>query len=415
MSSIFVKGGWYWYQRYTYNPKTGKRNKRIYRRLKTQDRKEALLRQRRLDKNFDETDSKHDLKPPNPLSLCIEKYLASKQERVERRKLSQTTVNQSEFFLNQFADFMHPNYGDLDVRHISTNHIEEFERFRWSQPKVKSSTTVAINLRNLRAFINYCVKNGWITESPFSGFKIEPGEERTAYPRPEEFEKLKDFFAAAAFAPAIDDGKTKYGINKRKGKKQWLYDNTWFSKLIYLILNTGMRVGETTILKWNPDSEDTGKKHSYSYAHLSKDMKTIIINFKRRYREIPVTNLLPLFKSIPREYEVVKNGKRHMVKKKYVFENPITGAPPKTSTVANVWRKFTNDFKHDNNWTPHSLRHGVATYLVNRGKNPFQIQALLGHSNLEMTRMYGHVGSDDLVDIVDFLGETGEKKHTKKK
>lgn len=40
--------------------------------------------------------------------------------------------------------------------------------------------------------------------------------------------------------------------------------------------------------------------------------------------------------------------------------------------------------------TPHSLRHGFATYLAENGANPAAIQRLLGHESLETTTRYVH-------------------------
>jgi site-specific recombinase XerD len=40
--------------------------------------------------------------------------------------------------------------------------------------------------------------------------------------------------------------------------------------------------------------------------------------------------------------------------------------------------------------TPHSLRHGFATYLAESGANPAAIQILLGHESLDTTTRYVH-------------------------
>jgi site-specific recombinase XerD len=41
----------------------------------------------------------------------------------------------------------------------------------------------------------------------------------------------------------------------------------------------------------------------------------------------------------------------------------------------------------------HSLRHTGAVYKAELGVSPWQLQQWLGHSNLQTTQLYTHVGS----------------------
>jgi len=54
VGSIYQKGrdGYYYYQIYVFNPKTGKKNKRIFHSLKTRDKKEALEKKDFYDKKY---------------------------------------------------------------------------------------------------------------------------------------------------------------------------------------------------------------------------------------------------------------------------------------------------------------------------------------------------------------------------
>ena len=54
MSSIYKKGrdGYYYYQTYTYNHKTGRRDKKIYHSLGTKDESEARAKQNNLDSKY---------------------------------------------------------------------------------------------------------------------------------------------------------------------------------------------------------------------------------------------------------------------------------------------------------------------------------------------------------------------------
>jgi integrase/recombinase XerD len=53
--------------------------------------------------------------------------------------------------------------------------------------------------------------------------------------------------------------------------------------------------------------------------------------------------------------------------------------------------------------SPHKLRHTYATNLLNAGAELVDIQALLGHSTINTTRIYTNVGQERMEKVVGRL------------
>ena len=403
MSSIYLKDNIYWYQKYVFNPISQKKDKRIFRSLKTKNLEKAKSRQAKLDIQYDKQYEKELLYPSRPLSVCLSQYLADKKFELSQNKRSASTHRSEKITLTQFSEYIYENHGDLDIRKINKAHILDFRVYRESQKNVKSVSTIALNLRVTRSFFSYCIEKDYIDNHPFSKIKIPKTKKRDQYPKKNEFENLLKIFNAETSRPKTRNKQKSSEESEEKTDLQWFRDNDWFSCLIWIILNTGMRVGEVTILKWKQDKDDINSGHSLSYAYLSDDFERITIHFKRRTREIPVKPLKLLFQKIPKSYLIKKRGKSISKKKIYVFENERNSQPHLTTTAANLWKKFAVDSKLNDSWTIHSLRHGFASYLLNRGESLFVVSQILGHSTLEMLDIYGHSTSQDMENAMQGL------------
>ena len=49
----------------------------------------------------------------------------------------------------------------------------------------------------------------------------------------------------------------------------------------------------------------------------------------------------------------------------------------------------------------HDLRHSLASFLVNSGRNIYEVMQILGHSDIHTTQRYSHLSQSTLLDAVD--------------
>lgn len=75
----------------------------------------------------------------------------------------------------------------------------------------------------------------------------------------------------------------------------------------------------------------------------------------------------------------------------YLFPGAIPGRPITTSAVERVLKKAVVACGFTKRVTPHSLRHGFATHLLETGEDIRTIQRLLGHASIQTTARYTKV------------------------
>lgn len=151
-----------------------------------------------------------------------------------------------------------------------------------------------------------------------------------------------------------------------------LSDNEMLRYIIPMLILTGARKREVLDAKW----ED------FDFKLLSW---RIPFTKTGRPRHIPMSEgVISLLKSVPR----LKNCP-------YVFANPKTLKP--FVSVFHSWdtaRKLAglSDVRM------HDLRHSFASFLVNNGRSLYEVQKLLGHTQIKTTQRYAHLSHDTLME-----------------
>lgn len=53
----------------------------------------------------------------------------------------------------------------------------------------------------------------------------------------------------------------------------------------------------------------------------------------------------------------------------------------------------------------HDLRHSFASFLVNSGRSLYEVQKILGHTQVKTTQRYAHLSQDALVSAANEVGK----------
>ena len=78
----------------------------------------------------------------------------------------------------------------------------------------------------------------------------------------------------------------------------------------------------------------------------------------------------------------------------YLFEGNQSSDHISCKTITNYFTQIKEKYNLDNELTFHSLRHSFATNFIKAGGDPFVLKSMLGHSSLNTTSIYIHIGRD---------------------
>jgi len=154
-------------------------------------------------------------------------------------------------------------------------------------------------------------------------------------------------------------------------------ENEMLQHLIPLLILTGARKREVLDARW----ED--------------------FDFERRLWRIHTTKLgKPRF--VPMSDSVVKLlGSVPRFDCDWVFPNPKTRKPYVSIFVS--WNTVRCAVGLDE-VRIHDLRHSYASFLVNAGRSLYEVQRLLGHTQIKTTQRYAHLSHDTLLEATNSVG-----------
>ncbi len=156
-------------------------------------------------------------------------------------------------------------------------------------------------------------------------------------------------------------------------------DNQMLQFIVPMLILTGARKREVLDARW----EDFDLEHRHWRIHTTKLGKP---------RFVPMSDgVVNLLGSIPR-FDC-----------EWVFPNPKTLKP--YVSIFCSWN--TARGKADlQDVRIHDLRHSYASFLVNAGRSLYEVQRLLGHTQIKTTQRYAHLSHDTLLDATNSVNTT---------
>ncbi len=163
-----------------------------------------------------------------------------------------------------------------------------------------------------------------------------------------------------------------------------------------LILQTGLRIGEMTALKWSDIDFDKKMLHvrrTMEYVYSDKRWRIGEPKSKSGNRDIPLTN--EAVSILESQREKMMNLKRiSMDFSDFVFLNQ--DGEPVTRSCYNKELSVLAKRAGVKTFSAHTLRHTFATRCIEAGMKPKTLQTILGHADIGTTmNMYVHITEEE--------------------
>lgn len=272
-------------------------------------------------------------------SMSFEQFVSRFVAYIEGN-LAEKTVKLYRSVFNNFLPFIHGAF----VNEITS---ETFDLYKAKRLKEISPVSVNVELRMLKAAMNTAKRWRLTAVTPEISLARVPEQAPLSLTR-EEFQKLLSSMA-----------------------------EPWLRELVLFAGCTGLRQAEILNLRW---------------ADVDLHRKLISIESTPTWKtKMGKRRVVPLSETA----HVLLRSKLGKSLSEYVFT--LNGSKISGSWVTHLFKRYVRAAKLPNQKVRfHSLRHSFATWLVQDGVPLAEIQALLGHSSVQVTEKYSHLAASEL-------------------
>ena len=283
---------------------------------------------------------------------------------IQANNYSEETLYNYERDLETFANFLSEGLGSpLPFDKVTKRTIEQFKAYLNSSDRRTAnnnqaqqrigSGTINRNLTSLRRYLTYLIDMDY--QVPIDPSSIKLLRREKPHPQVAEFDELVKLIES----PMQFEKDKMVALRNRAALETLFASGMRISELINLKRNQLDKSGRVFI-------QGKGKKQRFIY--LTERAEKHITNYLRERTDDSPYLFVP------------KRGVNAADKSKHISANYLQ-----------MKIKHYRELLGINVPTSaHSLRHGFATYLAEKGANPAAIQILLGHESLETTTRYVH-------------------------
>lgn len=289
----------------------------------------------------------------NSAELSMNEVFEKYQRYNKLRNLSEYSIIHKEDSQKKFTQFL--GVDDFKISEVNSELVEEFV-FSLQGQGLKV-VTINTYLRSLKAFLNWASKNGYL--------------DTVAVPKLKEEETVKEVYSQKQLEALLK----KPNISSCSFNEY----RTWV--IVNYFLATGNRLNTCINLKIG----DIDFENEYITLKVTKSKKQQLIPLSRALKGVLV------------EYLSIRGGEES----DYLFCTE-DGVQLKRATLSNSIYKY-NKTRGVEMTSIHAFRHTFAISSVRNGVDVFKLQKLMGHSDINTTRIYVNLASEDLkVDYEKF-------------
>lgn len=266
------------------------------------------------------------------------------------KQASDHTIRNYSIDLKAFEDF-------VGGKEVTSDTIRAFLAKLYSDGKKKAS--IARTLSSIKSFYRFLKKYHGVKNNP--AFFLQTPKRERKIPVVLEIEEIKEFLEAP-------NSQSYLGLRDRA--------------IIELFYSSGIRISELAGL----DKSD-----------LDFSQKMIKVFGKgRKERIVPMTKrAASMISSYLKSGQRMIDGEKHLKEfdKKAVFLNRF-GERLSTRSINRMFEYYQKKSGVVKKVTPHTLRHSIATHLLDKGMDLRYIQEMLGHTTIATTTIYTKVSAE---------------------